>query len=109
MSARTVMMGEMTWPEYAEALERDPVVFLPTGALEQHGPHLPMGVDCLPPDDAAVEAPPHDVWPPRRERVAASGSLVSATGASATQGAAIAAQYQRDIAAAVRLEFEPED
>ncbi len=41
------MMAEMTWPEYAEALRRNPVVFLPTGALEQHGPHLPMGVDHM--------------------------------------------------------------
>ena len=37
---RTVLMSEMTWREYAQALERDPVVFIPTGALEQHGPHL---------------------------------------------------------------------
>lgn len=43
----TIMMAEMTWPEYARALERNPVVFVPTGALEQHGPHLPMGVDHM--------------------------------------------------------------
>lgn len=47
MSQTTHMMAEMTWPEFAEQLERDPVVFLPTGMLEQHGPHLPMGVDHL--------------------------------------------------------------
>ncbi len=45
--SKSVMMADMTWPEYAEALKTDPVVFLPTGALEQHGPHLPMGVDHL--------------------------------------------------------------
>lgn len=253
MSARTVMMGEMTWPEYAEALDRDPVVFLPTGALEQHGPHLPMGVDyllptaiarevalevggvvaapvtygyksqtrsaggpffpgstgldgrtlsaivtdvcrelvrhgvrricvldgnyenlwflkegidfamrecgatglrmmCLQhwdflteatlatvfpdgypgielehaavletslmmhfhpelvredlvPDEAGIEAPPYDVWPPRREWVTSNGALTSAAGASAVKGRAMAEQYRRDISAAVRLEF----
>lgn len=38
-------MAEMTWPEYAERLRANPVVFLPTGMVEQHGPHLPLGVD----------------------------------------------------------------
>lgn len=250
---KTVMMAEMTWPDYAEALKRDPVVFIPTGALEQHGPHLPMGVDhmlpsaiarevaeevggvvaapvtygyksmtrsaggpffpgstgldgatltaivrdiirelvrhgvrricvldgnyenlwflnegidlamreaagtglrvmCLQhwaflteetlaqvfpdgypgielehaavletslmmhyhrdlvrfdrvPDNSAADAPCYDVWPPRKEWVAASGALVSAAGASPEKGAVIAAQYRRDIAAAVRLEL----
>ncbi len=44
---RTVVMSEMTWPEYEQALKNDPVVFIPTGAVEQHGPHLPMGVDYM--------------------------------------------------------------
>lgn len=250
---RSVLMSEMTWPDYAEALKSDPVVFLPTGALEQHGPHLPMAVDyllptaiardiaqqvggvvaapvtygyksmtrsaggpffpgstgldgntlslvvrdilrelvrhgvrricvldgnyenlwflteginlamreldgkgvrimCLQhwafltdatlaqvfpdgypgielehaavletslmmhyhpalvrfdkvPDNAAADAPCYDVWPPRREWVAPEGSLISAKGASPEKGALIAAQYQRDITAAVTREF----
>ena len=44
---RTVVMSEMTWPEYEQALKDNPVVFIPTGAVEQHGPHLPMGVDYM--------------------------------------------------------------
>lgn len=47
MNRTTRMMAEMTWPEFAGHLEREPVVFLPTGMLEQHGPHLPMGVDHM--------------------------------------------------------------
>lgn len=47
MDTDTVFMAEMTWPEYAERLESTPVVFVPTGMLEQHGPHLPMGVDYM--------------------------------------------------------------
>ncbi|WP_148252174.1 creatininase [Aidingimonas lacisalsi] len=54
MNQPTVMMAELTWPEFAASLERDPVVFLPTGMLEQHGPHLPMGVDHLLPTAIAA-------------------------------------------------------
>ncbi len=52
----SVMMGDMTWPEVAEALGRDPVVFLPTGTVEQHGPHLPLGVDYRVPQAICAEA-----------------------------------------------------
>jgi creatinine amidohydrolase len=38
----------MTWTEYQRRLvEESPVVLLPVGALEQHGPHLPMGTDAM--------------------------------------------------------------
>ena len=39
-------MADLTWPEL-DALTRagPPIVFLPSGALEQHGPHLPLGTD----------------------------------------------------------------
>ena len=41
-----VRIDQLTWMEYAERVRRDgPVVFLPVGALEQHGPHLPMNCD----------------------------------------------------------------
>jgi creatinine amidohydrolase len=33
----------MTWVEIKEALERDPVVLIPLGSVEQHGPHTPVG------------------------------------------------------------------
>lgn len=40
----TVLMAEMTWIEYERRLrEEDAIVMLPVGALEQHGPHLPLG------------------------------------------------------------------
>jgi len=41
-------LADLTWPE-ARALGRDPgaVVLLPLGAIEQHGPHLPLAVDLL--------------------------------------------------------------
>ena len=47
MTSRNVMMEGMSWPEFGEAVKRDPVVFIPCGATEQHGPHLPLSVDAL--------------------------------------------------------------
>lgn len=42
----TVHLDELTWVEL-DRLTRDgpPVVILPAGSLEQHGPHLPLGTD----------------------------------------------------------------
>jgi creatinine amidohydrolase len=37
----------MSWPDYVARLRQDPIVFLPVGAHEQHGPHLPMGTDAI--------------------------------------------------------------
>lgn len=44
----TVWMNELSWLAYQARLQRDPpVIFLPVGALEQHGPHLPLGTDAM--------------------------------------------------------------
>jgi creatinine amidohydrolase len=37
---------EATWQD-VDALSRDVVVLIPTGSLEQHGPHLPLFTDSL--------------------------------------------------------------
>lgn len=39
-------LAEMTWQE-AAAVREDVVVLIPTGSLEQHGPHLPLFTDSL--------------------------------------------------------------
>jgi creatinine amidohydrolase len=45
---RTVFMAEMSWIEYRERVASErAVVLLPVGALEQHGPHLPLGTDAI--------------------------------------------------------------
>lgn len=41
-----MVLAEMTWPE-VDALSRDVVVLIPTGSLEQHGPHLPLFTDSI--------------------------------------------------------------
>lgn len=40
-------VDKMSWPDYAAAVDDGRVVILPVGALEQHGPHLPMGTDAI--------------------------------------------------------------
>jgi creatinine amidohydrolase len=39
------LFAEMTWPEVNEAVRQRRVILLPVGAIEQHGPHLPVDVD----------------------------------------------------------------
>jgi creatinine amidohydrolase len=36
---------ELTQPEIAAQLKKNPLVILPQGSVEQHGPHLPTGTD----------------------------------------------------------------
>jgi len=44
-----------TWQEFAEALKANPVVIVPCGAVEQHGPHLPLGVDAMLSEAIAID------------------------------------------------------
>jgi len=43
----TIMMNELSWPEYRQRIEAGAIVFLPVGATEQHGHHMPLGVDVF--------------------------------------------------------------
>jgi len=46
MSNETVLIEELSWTEVAEKLENGyDTALLACGAIEQHGPHLPTGVD----------------------------------------------------------------
>jgi creatinine amidohydrolase len=47
---------ELTQPEIAEQLRRNPLVILPVGSTEQHGSHLPTGTDTF-----AAQIVSHDV------------------------------------------------
>lgn len=51
---RKIMWQELWRHEFEEALRHDPVVILPTGSVEQHGPHCPMDVDIAGPFAMAV-------------------------------------------------------
>ena len=39
--------AELTWPEAEEKLKRVDIALLPVGAIEQHGPHLPLDTDAF--------------------------------------------------------------
>ena len=46
-------LAEMSWPAVEAALEDTATMLLPVGATEQHGHHLPLGVDVLMPEAVA--------------------------------------------------------
>ena len=39
--------ADLTQPEIAAQFKNNPLVILPCGSVEQHGPHLPTGTDTL--------------------------------------------------------------
>ena len=39
--------ADMTWLEFTQRMQDDPIVLLPTGFVEQHGPHLPLLTDVI--------------------------------------------------------------
>ena len=41
-----VLLGELTWPQARGRLREVDVALLPVGAVEQHGPHLPLDIDA---------------------------------------------------------------
>lgn len=52
--ARTEYRYEkLTWPEINDAIDLGQVCILPCGAVEQHGPHLPLDVDLVCPTGIA--------------------------------------------------------
>jgi len=40
-------MQEVTWEDFEAFVRRSGVVIVPVGSTEQHGPHLPLGVDTI--------------------------------------------------------------
>ena len=48
--SENVLVAHMTWMDYDQRIrETSPVVMVPVGAVEQHGPHLPLTTDTLVP------------------------------------------------------------
>jgi creatinine amidohydrolase/Fe(II)-dependent formamide hydrolase-like protein len=46
-SSSDYLWGELTWPEATGHLKEVDVAVLPVGAIEQHGPHLPLDTDAF--------------------------------------------------------------
>lgn len=51
---QTSRMAHMTWRDYAERVATD-VLILPIGSIEQHAPHLPLGLDAMTGEAFALE------------------------------------------------------
>ncbi len=47
---------KLTWPEIQQAVADGKVTIIPVGAVEQHGPHLPLDVDMLLASSVALAA-----------------------------------------------------
>lgn len=45
MEQKSYLYQHYTWPEMAEVVKRQPVVVIPIGSVEDHGPHLPLDTD----------------------------------------------------------------
>jgi creatinine amidohydrolase len=50
------LIGELRAPQIAQYLDSTAVVVLPLGAIEQHGPHLPLNTDLVIAEAVATEA-----------------------------------------------------
>jgi creatinine amidohydrolase/Fe(II)-dependent formamide hydrolase-like protein len=50
------LLGELAWPDAARRLAETDVALLPVGAVEQHGPHLPLDTDAFDADFSARAA-----------------------------------------------------
>ncbi|MCG7840614.1 MAG: creatininase family protein [Methanomassiliicoccales archaeon] len=48
-------IDELSSTAFAKAMEADPIVFLPLGACEAHGPHLPLGTDTFQPEETVTQ------------------------------------------------------
>jgi creatinine amidohydrolase len=46
-SGKGYLWAEMSWPEIGERLHEIDLAIIPCGAIEQHGPHLPVDVDAF--------------------------------------------------------------
>jgi len=50
-----IFMSEISWPEFQRRTAEGGVVFVPIGATEQHGRHMPLGVDAIIPTAICAE------------------------------------------------------
>jgi len=51
----TKLLQNMTWQEARESFKTIKLAIIPTGSIEQHGPHLPLGTDYIIADHLAKE------------------------------------------------------
>jgi creatinine amidohydrolase/Fe(II)-dependent formamide hydrolase-like protein len=47
------ILAELSWPQARDRFRETDVALLPVGAIEQHGPHLPLDIDAFDADELA--------------------------------------------------------
>lgn len=45
--SQELLLEHMTWNQARQARDQQRVLIIPVGAIEQHGPHLPLGTDAI--------------------------------------------------------------
>jgi creatinine amidohydrolase len=55
-AAPPYLYEKLTWPDVNDAVKAGKVPVIPVGSIEQHGPHLPLDVDCVCPRGVALHA-----------------------------------------------------
>lgn len=50
-----VFLSELSWPDFERRIADGAPVFIPVGATEQHGRHMPLGVDAIIPTWVSAE------------------------------------------------------
>jgi creatinine amidohydrolase len=59
MMAETVFLADISWPQFERRIAEGAVIFIPVGATEQHGRHMPLGVDAIIPTSISAEVAKH--------------------------------------------------
>ncbi|MSZ61360.1 MAG: creatininase family protein, partial [Actinobacteria bacterium] len=54
--ASSRLLGDLSAPQLTAELTSDSIIVLPLGAIEQHGPHLPLNTDFVVADAVASAA-----------------------------------------------------
>jgi creatinine amidohydrolase len=54
LTSTTIFLEEMNWPDVEELLKRVKIILVPTGSIEQHGPHLPLYSDVVAPLEVSM-------------------------------------------------------
>jgi creatinine amidohydrolase len=49
----SILMAELSWSAWAQKIAAGAIIFIPLGATEPHGPHLPLNVDVILPTAVA--------------------------------------------------------
>jgi creatinine amidohydrolase len=49
-----IFLEEMTWYDVQELLNQTRIIIVPTGSIEQHGPHLPLNTDVVAPMEVSI-------------------------------------------------------